>query len=282
MKTLKTIQEGFYRNTGSGKESHISNLVKKCGIKNYEIQPDFKVLVKDVDVVITTDDEELGFDMITEVPINIYLTDCKNLKTLKGLPSDIAQLFLIRLNKLETLEGCSSLIHSRLGIDSCPNLTSLKSSGIEYVDSIILMKLPKLKNLKDLNVDCVNLSIIDCGVTSLEGCPKDVSSLKLSKLQFDNFRGCPKIISSSLEVRDCEFKDFRGFSNIKAFCDMVIDIPKSVDFKYFCFKHIREDIDIKFNIPGDWNGWIEFTPSELNLHIKRGLDADPNITIITI
>ncbi len=231
MKSLKTIQEGFYKNTKSGLESTITGRCHKIGLEKYRVV-DGKVELHQDLIIDGLDIADLGIDIIDDPMNSIIIKNCPNFDSLKGLTGEYNTLLLSNLPKLTTLESDIKSVNyltldklpikeveldvaylKMIDISFCPNITSL-SSLPDLCNYVTLHSLPKLKTLKGGPQRVLEYFVDDCNeLTNLEGLPPQLNKLTVYECKnINSLKGFPKVIQLDFDVhifkKDFDYKPF--------------------------------------------------------------------------
>lgn len=146
-----------------------------------------------------------------------FISDNKNLSSLEYSPKEVEGFFLCENNSLTSLIGGPVKVEKAYKISNEKNISSIEGIPKE-VGSIIIDKCMNLKSIINLDklVDIdFTLSITECGLTSLEGCPKEVwgkfncSGNKLTSLKYgpEKVRG---------EIYNCSYNPLKSFKYVPA------------------------------------------------------------------
>ncbi len=198
MKTLQSIQEGFYKNTNSGAEVIKSKINKvmdvlKVGYPKleYTINDDFSVSIKgDIILRKNNDITELGItikEFIRGKDTTIQISECPNLKSLKGLPVDgeIYEYYVVgcpQLTSIEDLGLSQKVVYESIEIDGCVYLKDLKGfpTKVQRVYLTLLDSIKDLSGLEKLSMDAgINIDICN-KLESLKGLPKKMDWVYIS------------------------------------------------------------------------------------------------------
>ena len=193
-------------------QTELEKLLNKYGIQNYTIREDGLV---DVD-----GDVDLSRKLFSELPVKFGRVTgyfgvqyCKNLKSLKGVPTEVGGIFTcsgcIKLTSLEgaptsvggyfscstnanliSLEGAPTSVGGYFSCSSCINLKSLKGAPQEVGGDFICSGCTKLTSLEGAPTkvgEALNCHIC-LNLTSLKGLPAQIDGKLI-------LTSCPKILN---------------------------------------------------------------------------------------
>ncbi len=230
MKTLRTIQEGFYRNTSSGIDSVIKGLGLEDGSYEVDDKGDIKIIKnkftisnfsgKSIPVEITS-----GVSGISNIVLNIK--DCPN---------------------LESIENVKVFGISVLNIDNCPNIKSLRGPFFIHGSDLLIRNNNHLRDMSSLNYKIFNeIFCVNCTqLTSLNGVEEVLRSITITK--------CTKFRELGKSIKKIGFgsKQFNNLTKLGELigipkCNYVflLDIPKYFD--YDITKYTKWDKDTLFS-----------------------------------
>ncbi len=159
-------------------------------------------------------DSLISLEGIAQVPGDVYISNCNNLKSTKGLPDSLKGTLYLRNNGLTSLEGCPKKVVGTVQVTD-NKLTSLVGGPEEitlnyYCNNNLLATLEGApKKLKNGDFNCHNNKLTSFehapimikgefnggynSVTSLIGIPKEVISLRVDDNKITSLLGIHKM-----------------------------------------------------------------------------------------
>ncbi len=220
MKTLRNIQEGFYKNTRSGVVSHLEqkrkDIISFMADFNHDEGNHYRLVEEDNDILIDVLDymflmlrpdtnnyniynklDKLPYRFTKNCPGDFYLSNFSNLSTLEGMPEIYkGSLNLSGLN-IKGFEKYIKRVNKTLRAEFIESLNTLKDMPV--VGESIIIGYTDIKNLKGLPKTCKgDLVIINNNkLEDISDISQNISgSLDLSNNRSLDLINCPVIPNS--------------------------------------------------------------------------------------
>ncbi len=163
MKTLKTIQEGFYKNTISGRDSVIKGLGLEEG--TYELTESGSIkIIKHVFKIQDYLGKRLPITFISDIDVAIHIYNCPNLEGIEEIKlTNIINLIIKNCPCIKSLSGPTTTNDSMmLCIENNNNLKDLSSLKHSVITNIYCENCTQLESLNGVTIIENNIDIINC------------------------------------------------------------------------------------------------------------------------
>ncbi len=250
MRNIREIKEGFFDTSGAGREALLKKRLKELGVTKYDII-DGEVEVFSL-YIQKFKGEELGITFSC-VEDNITIEDCPNLKTLKGLPSDIASglnikncpnlenllgspkkvdmLYLENLPKLKDMTGCPEYVHFGIDIIKCSGLRDMRGLAQNGKFALYIHKCNSLQSLSGCSSDIDLIHLSECNIPTLTGSPYSCRCLTIDSCKkLKDLVGGPKNVREEVEIINCT--QLSSMKGLPLFIGNVLSIELVKDFEW--------------------------------------------------